>query len=153
MIILATEFIAYLNGGITCTEYLSITQPQADNPVGYFTVNDKYWGIGGNFQQRKMILIQNEKDTEIRFVQAENYLNKNKCTIYYLPISKFIMKIEVHTTTTKTPQENSCGVLYNQVFNYLLALSTSSAYLALALAAAFSKSAFALSGLERAREL
>lgn len=95
MIILATEFIAYLNGGITSTEYLSISQPQADNPAGYFTVNGKYWGIGGNFQQRKMILIQNEKDTEIRFVQAEDFLNENKCTIYYLPISKFIMKIEV----------------------------------------------------------
>jgi len=105
MIILATEFIAFLNGGITSTEYLLITQPQVDNPAGYFTVNDKYWGIGGNFQQRKMILIQNEKDTEIRFVQAEDYLNKNKCTIYYLPISKFIMKIEVPLTTTKTPQD------------------------------------------------
>lgn len=154
MILFVIEFIVYLNGGITSTEYLLITQPQADNPAGYFTVNDKYWGIGGNFQQRKMILIQNEKDTEIRFVQAEDYLNENKCTIYYLPISKFIMKIEVHTTTTKnTAGFSSCGVLYNQVFTYLLALSTSSAYLALALAAAFSKSAFALSGLERAREL
>ncbi len=93
MILLATEFIAFLNGGVTSTEYLSIAQ--ADNPAGYFTVNNKYWGIGGNFQQKKMILIQNEKDTEIRFVQAEDFLNKNKCTIYYLPISKFIMKIEV----------------------------------------------------------
>lgn len=94
-IIFATELIAYLNGGITSTEYLSISQSHTDNPVGYFTVNNKYWGIGGNFQQRKMILIQNEKDTEIRFVQPENFLNEKKCTIYYLPISKFIMKIEV----------------------------------------------------------
>ncbi len=95
IIMFLADFVVYLNGGVTSTEYLSITQPQADNPVGYFTVNDKYWGIGGKFQQRKMILIQNEKDTEIRFVQAEDYLNENKCTIYYLPISKFIMKIEV----------------------------------------------------------
>ena len=105
MIILATEFIAYLNGGITSTEYLSISQSPTDNSAGYFTVNNKYWGIGGNFQQRKMILIQNEKDTEIRFVQAENYLNKNKCTIYYLPISKFIMKIEVGCSKMCTPHK------------------------------------------------
>lgn len=96
IIMLLTEFIAYLNGGVTSTEYLSITQSQSDNPVDYFTVNDKYWGINGGFPHHKMIMSPSPKDTEIRFVRTDSFLKEHKCIVHYLPISKFIIKIETH---------------------------------------------------------
>ncbi len=94
IIMLATDFVVFLNGGVTSTEYLTILQPDTDNSIGYFTVNDEYWGIRGSFPHHKMIMSPNPKNTEIRFVQADSFLKENECIIYYLPSSKFIIKIE-----------------------------------------------------------
>ena len=95
IIISATDFVAYLNGGVKTTEYVTILQLDKDNSIGYFTVNDKYWGIGGNFQTHRIITATNPKNTEIRVIHTESFLKENLCTIYYLPISKFIIKIEI----------------------------------------------------------
>lgn len=95
IIISLTDFVTYLNGGVKTTEYVTISQLDKDNTTGYFTVNNKYWGIGGNFQKHRIITATNPKNTEIRVIHIESFLKENLCTIYYLPISKFIIKIEI----------------------------------------------------------
>jgi len=106
IIISATDFVAYLNGGVKTTEYVTISQPDKDNSIGYFKVNDKYWGIGGNFQTHRIISATNPKNTEIRVIHTESFLKENLCTIYYLPISKFIIKIEIPITDGNLQTDN-----------------------------------------------
>lgn len=106
IIISATDFVAYLNGGVKTTEYVTILQLDKDNSIGYFTVNDKYWGIGGNFQTHRIITATNPKNTEIRVIHTESFLKENLCTIYYLPISKFIIKIEIPITDGNLQTDN-----------------------------------------------
>ena len=106
IIISATDFVAYLNGGVKTTEYVTISQLDKDNTTGYFTVNDKYWGIGGNFQKHRIITATNPKNTEIRVIHIESFLKENICTIYYLPISKFIIKIEIPITDGNLHTDN-----------------------------------------------
>ncbi len=106
IIISATDFVAYLNGGVKFTEYVTISQPDEDNSIGYFTVNDKYWGIGGDFQTHRIITATNPKNTEIRVIHTEPFLKENLCTIYYLPISKFIIKIEIPITDGNLHTDN-----------------------------------------------
>lgn len=95
IIISVTDFVAYLNGGVKSSEYVTISQSVEDSFIGYFKVNNKYWGIGGNFQKHRIITATNPKNTEIRVIHTESFLKENLCTIYYLPISKFIIKIEI----------------------------------------------------------
>ncbi len=106
IIISATDFVAYLNGGIKTEEYVTLSQPVEDNSIGYFTVNDTYWGIGEKFQAHKIITATNPKDTEIRVIHTEPFLKENLCTIYYLPISKFIIKIEIPITDGNLHTDN-----------------------------------------------
>ena len=106
IIISATDFVAYLNGGVKFTEYVTISQHDEDNSIGYFTVNDKYWGIGGDFQTHRIITATNPKNTEIRVIHTEPFLKENLCTIYYLPISKFIIKIEIPITDGNLHTDN-----------------------------------------------
>ena len=97
IIVYSIDLVAYLNGGVKIEEYVTIFQPDEDNSIGYFAVNGKYWGIGGNFQTHKLITVTNPKNTEITVIQAEPWSKEKLCTIYYLPLSKFIMKIEIPT--------------------------------------------------------
>lgn len=106
IIISTTDLIAYLNGGVKTTEYVTISQPDKDNSIGYFTVNDTYWGIGENFQTHKIITVTKQKNTEIRVIHIESFLKENLCTIYYLPISKFIIKIEIPITDGNLQTDN-----------------------------------------------
>ena len=70
-LIFTADYIAYLHGGVTTTEHLTtISRSTDNNSVGYFKINDKYWGIGSD-------------------------IRGNKCRVYYLPISKFIVKVEI----------------------------------------------------------
>lgn len=111
IIISVTDFVAYLNGGVRSSEYVALSQPVEDNSIGYFTVNDKYWGIGGNFQTHRIITATNPKNTEIRVIHTEPFLKENLCTIYYLPISKFIIKIEISITDGNMNTDNF--IFYN----------------------------------------
>lgn len=106
MFISVIDFVAYLNGGFKSTEYVTISQPDEDNSIGYFKVNDKYWGIGGDFQTHRIITAQNPKNTEIRVIETEPFLKENLCTIYYLPISKLIIKIEIPITDGNLHTDN-----------------------------------------------
>ena len=106
IIIFATDFVAYLNGGVKSSEYVTISQSVEDSFIGYFKVNDKYWGIGGNFQKQRIITATNPKNTEIRVIHIESFLKENLCTIYYLPISKFIIKIEIPITDGNLHTDN-----------------------------------------------
>ena len=106
IIIFATDFVAYLNGGVKSSEYVTISQSVEDSFIGYFKVNDKYWGIGGNFQKHRIITATNPKNTEIRVIHIESFLKENLCTIYYLPISKFIIKIEIPITDGNLHTDN-----------------------------------------------
>lgn len=106
IIIFATDFVAYLNGGVKSTEHVTLSQPDTGKFIGYFTVNNTYWGIGGNFQTHRIITATNPKNTEIRVIQTESFLKENLCTIYYLPISKFIMKIEIPITDGNLQTDN-----------------------------------------------
>lgn len=106
IIISVTDFVAYLNGGVKSTEYVTISQSVEDSFIGYFKVNNKYWGIGGNFQKHRIITATNPKNTEIRVIHTEPFLKENLCTIYYLPISKFIIKIEIPITDGNLHPDN-----------------------------------------------
>ena len=106
IIISLTDFVAYLNGGVKSSEYVTISQSVEDSFIGYFKVNDKYWGIGGNFQKHRIITATNPKNTEIRVKHIESFLKENLCTIYYLPISKFIIKIEIPITDGNLHTDN-----------------------------------------------
>ena len=106
IIISVTDFVAYLNGGVKSTEYVTISQSVEDSFIGYFKVNNKYWGIGGNFQKHRIITATNPKNTEIRVIHTEPFLKENLCTIYYLPISKFIIKIEIPITDGNLHTDN-----------------------------------------------
>ena len=106
IIIFATDFVAYLSGGVISAEHVTLSQPDEDNFIGYFTVNDKYWGIGGNFQDHRIITATTPKDTEIRVIHTEPFLKENLCTIYYLPVSKFIIKIEIPITDGNLHTDN-----------------------------------------------
>lgn len=106
IIISVTDFVAYLNGGVKSSEYVTLSQPVENNLIGYFTVNNKYWGIGGDFQKHRIITATNPKNTEIRVIHTEPFLKENLCTIYYLPISKFIIKIQIPITDGNMNTEN-----------------------------------------------
>jgi len=98
IIISVIDLVAYLNGGVTSTEYITLSQTNTGNFIGYFTVNDTYWGIDGDFGEVKMISATNPNDTEFRFIKTNSFLKDNMCIVYYLPISKFIIKIEIPIT-------------------------------------------------------
>ena len=106
MFISVIDFVAYLKGGVKSSEYVTLSQPVEDNSIGYFKVNEKYWGIGGNFQKHRIITATNPKNTEIRLIHTESFLKENICTIYYLPISKFIIKIEIPITDGNLHTDN-----------------------------------------------
>lgn len=106
IIISVTDFVAYLKGGVKSAEYVTLSQPDTGKFIGYFTVNDTYWGIGGNFQMHGIITATNPKNTEIRVIHTEPFLKENLCTIYYLPISKFIIKIEIPITDGNMNTDN-----------------------------------------------
>ena len=95
-VILITSFIIdffyYIKGGKVSYEYVSLSAPEI---LGYFTVNDAYWSLGGDFNEYKMVTNRNEEDMEIRVIEVKPDLEDTICAVYYLPISKFAIRINI----------------------------------------------------------
>lgn len=98
--VIAIDLTAYFNKRNITLEHISLSQPKLTKNIGYFSINDTYWSFGRIFHEHEMITAITAKNTEIRFIHTDTFLKENKLTIYYLPISKFIAKIEV-------PMQNS----------------------------------------------
>ena len=92
--VFAIELISYLKGGIKTTQYATLSNTKLAKNIYYYTVDNRYWSIAPNIQKYKMITIRNPKNTEIRFVKTDILPMEDEYTIYYLPISKYFIKIE-----------------------------------------------------------
>ena len=91
----AIDLISYLKGGVKTTQYATISKTKLTENLYCFTVDNAYWSIGPDVKKHKMITIRYPKNMEIRFVEMDILSEENELIIYYLPISKYFIKIKV----------------------------------------------------------
>jgi hypothetical protein len=91
----AIDLISYLNGGIKTTQCATLSKTKLTENLYCFTVDNAYWSIGHDVKNYKMITIRYPKNMEIRFVEMDIFSEKNELIIYYLPLSKYFIKIKV----------------------------------------------------------
>ena len=89
------DLISYLKGGVKAKQYATISKTNLTENLYYFRVDNRYWSIGPDVKNYKMITIRNPKNMEIRFVEMDILSEENELIIYYLPISKYFIKIKV----------------------------------------------------------
>ena len=91
----AIDFFVYLNGGVKATLYTTISKSKLTENLYYFSIDNGYWHIGPNIKKYIMITMKNPENTEIRFLEMNIFSDENEFIIYYLPISKYCVKIEI----------------------------------------------------------
>ena len=89
------DLTAYIKGGHTVTGHITLSQTNITKSLDYFTVNNTYWGIDGNFKETITITAETRDSIKFNVTQVDSLIKRNKFIIYYLPVSKFIIKIEV----------------------------------------------------------
>jgi len=95
--VIVVDFASYTKGGIITEEKISIQQGKITRYFKFFSVNDKYWGVGENFTGHIMATAMNPKNMEIRTIPVESVL-EYPVAITHLPITNFIIKMEYLTT-------------------------------------------------------
>ncbi len=95
--VITVDFVSYTKGGIVTEEKISIQQDKITNYFRFFSVNDKYWGVGENFTGHIMATAMNPTNMEIRTIPVESVL-EYPVAITHLPITNFIIKMEYITT-------------------------------------------------------
>ncbi len=94
--VITVDFVSYTKGGIVTEEKISIQQDKITNYFRFFSVNDKYWGVGENFTGHIMATAMNPTNMEIRTIPVESVL-EYPVAITHLPITNFIIKMEYIT--------------------------------------------------------
>ncbi len=85
--------LAYIEGGISASGNVEIHETNIVNRFNYFTVSEQCWGVGGDFGKTVMMYSQFPTNTSIRFMPIAD-ICKYPVSVYYLPISKCIIKME-----------------------------------------------------------
>ena len=93
--VLIIDFTAYIKGGHTVTGHITLSQTKVTQSLDYFTVNNTYWGINGNFKDTITITAKTSDSIKFNMTQVDSLIKRNAFIIYYLPVSKFIIKMEV----------------------------------------------------------
>lgn len=94
-VVLAIDFTSCLNGGVKVTEKITLSQKKITKSLDCYTINNRYWSVGGNFQEYEMLSAIKPKNMEIKTVKLDTLIKEHEFIIYYLPITKFIVKMEV----------------------------------------------------------
>jgi len=89
------DLTAYIKGGHTVTGHITLSQTKITKSLDYFTVNNTYWGVDGNFKETITITAQTRDSIKFNVTQLDSLIKRNEFIIYYLPVSKFIIKMEV----------------------------------------------------------
>jgi len=89
------DLTAYIKGGYTVTGHITLSQTNITKSLDYFTVNNTYWGIDGNFKDTITITAVTPDSIKFNVTQVDRLIKRNEFIIYYLPVSKFIIKMEV----------------------------------------------------------
>ena len=89
------DLTAYIKGGCTVTGHITLSQTNITKSLDYFTVNNTYWGIDGNFKDTITITAITSDGIKFNVTQVDSLIKRNEFIIYYLPVSKFIIKMEV----------------------------------------------------------
>jgi len=101
------DLTAYTQGGHTVTGHITLSQTNITKSLDYFTVNNTYWGVDGNFKETITITAITSNSIKFNTTQVDSLIKKNEFIIYYLPVSKFIIKMEV-----LIPKRNSNVIPY-----------------------------------------
>jgi len=131
---LMTDTIFFFRGGICKTEKITLSQTEITDRFGFMTVNGIYRSVGSHFKKQTMIFAESANNTEIRTVDFDKLLKTHAVSFWYLPFTKFILKMEVALTDanaeTKTydifrsanaSMENTCIFCY-AVFTFFILL-------------------------------
>jgi len=89
------DLTAYIKGGCTVTGHITLSQTNITKSLDYFTVNNTYWGVDGNFKDTITITAVTPDSIKFNVTQVDRLIKRNEFIIYYLPVSKFIIKMEV----------------------------------------------------------
>jgi len=89
------DLTAYIKGGHAATGHITLSQTNITKSLDYFTVNNTYWGVDGNFKETITITAQTRDSIKFNVTQLDSLIKRNEFIIYYLPVSKFIIKMEV----------------------------------------------------------
>lgn len=108
LIIAAVESTAYFKGGLTAViTKVNISQVNIGENADFFNVNGRFWSVHANDMTtgHTMITAQNPTNMEIRTIPAESLLEK-QFIISYLPISRYIIKMQVPITDINNITKN-----------------------------------------------
>jgi len=105
--VFTVDLTAYIKGGHTATSHITLSQTNITKSLDYFTVNNTYWGVDGNFKETITITAITSNSIKFNTTQVDSLIKKNEFIIYYLPVSKFIIKMEV-----LIPKRNSNVIPY-----------------------------------------
>ena len=89
------DLTAYIKGGHAVTGHIILSQTNITKSLDYFTVNNTYWGVDGNFKDTITITAVTPDSIRFNTTQVDSLIKRNEFIIYYLPVSKFIIKMEV----------------------------------------------------------
>lgn len=97
-------------------------------------MNGHYWSVGGHFERKNMITSEKPAYTEIRMVDFDTLIKKEKMILYYLPVTKFLIRMETEITDGNSEKkqyevfsagdsanENRC-IFYFFVFCFIILL-------------------------------
>ena len=101
------DLISYIKGGCTATGHITLSQTKITQNLDYFIVNNTYWGVDGNFKDTITITAVTSDSIRFNTTQVDSLIKRNEFIIYYLPVSKFIIKMEV-----LIPKRNSNVIPY-----------------------------------------
>lgn len=101
------DLTTYTQGGHTVTGHITLSQTNITKSLDYFSVNNIYWGVDGNFKDTITITAITSDGIKFNVTQVDSLIKRNEFIIYYLPASKFIIKMEV-----LIPKRNSNVIPY-----------------------------------------
>lgn len=122
--IYSIELMAYIKGGFKYTDRIDIEQYSIGEKVKIFTVNNRFWGIGEKFEDSIMATGNTPDSIQYRVSPIKSVL-RNQVAVYYLPLSKHIIKMEYLTTNRHGVNirfnffENYCNYFENKTMIFI----------------------------------